>query len=94
MNELGKKYVEQNQETIEKYIHNVEHIKQVIMKDLTTAECVVISDPYFDTVLEEFYRSLNKKLYAIAEKNKIVPWIDMVLNDPDKMKEYETFLEN
>jgi 2-phosphoglycerate kinase len=94
MNELGKKYVQNNQDKIEEYIHNVEHIKEIIMKNLTKAECVVISDPYFDTVLEEFYRSLNKKLYEIAEKNKILPWIDIVLNDPDKMKDYEEFLEN
>lgn len=93
MNELGRKYVQQNQDKIQEYLANVEHIKEVIMKNLPQAGTVVLSDPYFDTVLEEFYKSLNKRLLEIAEKNQLVPWIEMIMADPDKMALYEEFLD-
>jgi 2-phosphoglycerate kinase len=93
MSEFGASYMRDNASTIEQYLKNVEHIKDVIMDGATSDNCLVISDDMFENVLREFYDKLLWRLDGIAEKNGITPWIANVVEDPTEIVNYETFLE-
>lgn len=94
MSELGRKYIENHADKIEEYVGNVEHIKEIILKNFTACEnCVILDKEYFDDVLAQFYGSLHDQLEKIAEREGIAEWIDKVLVDRNAHKDYEKFLE-
>ncbi len=94
MSELGRKYIVDNSAKIEQYIKNVEHIKEVMLKNIhNTPECVIIENEYFDDVLGKFYETIHNRLNTIAEREGIAYWIDEVLADRKKLIAYEQFLE-
>ncbi len=94
MSELGRKYIEDNKTQIDQYIKNVEHIKEVMLKNVDkTPECVIIENEYFDDVLALFYQNVHNRLNTIAEREGIAYWIDQVLADRKKIVDYEKYLE-
>lgn len=94
MNELGRKYIENNQDKIADYIKNVENIKKVILRDTKTSNSVIIEEPYFDDCLEQFYANLSEAMEKIAKREKIDHWVKEIVERPEKLSEYESFLDN
>jgi 2-phosphoglycerate kinase len=93
MSELGRRYIQNNQAQIEKYIQNVEHIQEVMLNNIGNTDIVIIKEPYFDTVLELYYNALTRRLLELAEKNSLTEWIDKVVAQPELLQDYETFLD-
>lgn len=94
MSELGRPFIEENRDTVEKYIANVSHIRDVIVRNVDHSDCVIIEAAYFDDVLSQYYLALHNKLSSIADREGVQGWIDKVLERPEALKDYEQFLDN
>ncbi|MCX7996680.1 MAG: hypothetical protein N2691_02860 [Patescibacteria group bacterium] len=93
MSELGKKYIEENRQQIDRYIDNVAHIREVILRNVEQSPCVILEAEYFDDVLAQYYSALHNKLSIVAAREGVADWIAAVRADRSRLQEYEQFLQ-